>query len=119
MKIIFLSLTLLCITTISFAQNKNAKASIEVDGVCMMCKNRIEKACLKTKGVKSAVWNVETHNLSLIYDERKVNLESINSKIASVGHDTKTLKATDKAYDGLHPCCKYRDEEIREDHESK
>jgi len=107
------------ISSIGYAQNKNAKATIEVDGVCMMCKTRIEKACLKTKGVKSAVWNVETHNLSLIYDERKVNLETINSKIASVGHDTKTLKATDKAYDALHPCCKYRDEEIREDHESK
>ena len=34
----------LLITTITFSQNKNAKASIEVDGVCMMCKNRIEKA---------------------------------------------------------------------------
>ena len=32
----------------TFAQNKNAKASIEVDGVCMLCKNRIEKACFKT-----------------------------------------------------------------------
>ena len=119
MKLTKFTILLLIISSIGYAQNKNAKATIEVDGVCMMCKNRIEKACLKTKGVKSAVWNVETHNLSLIYDERKVNLETINSKIASVGHDTKTLKATDKAYDGLHPCCKYRDEEIREDHESK
>ena len=119
MKLTKFTILLLMISSIGYAQNKNAKATIEVDGVCMMCKNRIEKACLKTKGVKSAVWNVETHNLSLIYDERKVNLETINSKIASVGHDTKTLKATDKAYDGLHTCCKYRDEEIREDHESK
>ena len=38
----------------SFAQNKNARVSLDVDGVCMMCKNRIEKASLKTKGVKSA-----------------------------------------------------------------
>ena len=44
-----------------FAQNKNARASIEVDGVCLMCKDRIEKACIKTKGVKSAVWDVKTH----------------------------------------------------------
>ena len=33
-----------------YAQNKNAKASIEVDGVCLMCKTRIEKASIKTKG---------------------------------------------------------------------
>ena len=113
MKLTKFTILLLMISSICYAQNKNAKATIEVDGVCMMCKNRIEKACLKTKGVKSAVWNVETHNLSLIYDERKVNLETINLKIAEAGHDTKIIKATDEAYEGLHPCCKYRDEEIR------
>ena len=63
MKTIFLSLIMISISTLSFSQNKNAKASIEVDGVCMMCKTRIEKASLKTKGVKSAVWNVRTHEL--------------------------------------------------------
>ena len=60
-----------------FAQNKNARASIEVDGVCLMCKDRIEKACVKTKGVKSAVWNVHTHELKLIFDERKTSLDNI------------------------------------------
>ena len=56
-------------STVSFAQNKNKRESLEVDGVCMMCKSRIEKACFKTKGVKSAVWNVDTHELKLIFDE--------------------------------------------------
>ena len=56
-------------SAMTFAQNKNAKASLEVDGVCMMCKDRIEKACVKTKGVKSAIWNVKTHELKLIFDE--------------------------------------------------
>lgn len=100
----------------SFAQNKNARASMEVDGVCLMCKERIEKACIKTKGVKSAVWNVETHELKLIYDERKTNLETITQNILAVGHDTKDLKATDEAYNSVHDCCRYRDEAILEDH---
>ena len=100
----------------SFAQNKNAKATIEVDGVCLMCKERIEKASIKTKGVKSAVWNVETHKLSIIYDERKTNLETINQNIAAVGHDTKDVKATDEAYNSVHPCCLYRDDEVKKDH---
>ena len=82
MKTVFLSLTILCMTTMSFAQNKNARASFEVDGVCMMCKNRIEKASLKTKGVKSAVWNVESHELRLIFDENKTDLISIQKNIA-------------------------------------
>lgn len=100
----------------AFGQNKNAKASLEVDGVCMMCKERIEKAAIKTKGVKSAIWNVKTHELKLIYDERKTDLKTIQSKVASVGHDTKEIKATDEAYNAIHPCCKYRDEEVQKDH---
>ena len=92
MKKIILILTVL-VTTVTFSQNKNAKASMEVDGVCGMCKERIEKAAIRTKGVKSAVWNVDTHELKLIYDARKTNLDSIRKKITAVGHDTKGIKA--------------------------
>lgn len=106
------------ITTVTFAQNKNERASLEVDGVCMMCKKRIEKASLNTKGVKSAIWDIESHELKLIFDERKTNLETIEKSIAAVGHDTKTLKATDEAYGTVHACCKYRDEEVQEDHKN-
>ncbi|APY07819.1 ATPase [Winogradskyella sp. J14-2] len=107
------------LTTATFAQNKNAKASMEVDGVCGMCKERIEKAAIRTKGVKSAVWNVDTHELKLIYDERKTDLEKIAKKIASVGHDTKAIKATEEAYNSVHPCCKYRDKDVVKDHEGE
>ncbi len=107
------------LTTATFAQNKNAKASMEVDGVCMMCKERIEKAAIRTKGVKSAVWNVDTHELKLIYDERKTDLKTISKKIAEVGHDTKEIKATDEAYNSVHPCCRYRDKDVVKDHEGE
>ena len=113
-KLLIIALVLLGTTT--FAQNKNQKASMEVDGVCKMCKNRIEKACLTSKGVKSAVWNVKTHELKLIYDARKTDLKTISSTIAKVGHDTKELKATDEAYASVHPCCKYRDDEVVDGH---
>ena len=41
------------VVSISSAQKpkKNAKLKIDVDGVCIMCKKRIETAALKTKGV--------------------------------------------------------------------
>lgn len=99
-----------------FSQNKNAKATIEVDGVCNMCKERIEKAAVRAKGVKMANWSVETHELKLIYDERKTDLKKIQQSIADVGHDTKDIIATDKAYHSVHPCCFYRDEAVKDDH---
>ena len=113
-KILLLGMMLLGI--VGFTQNKNAKASLEVDGVCMMCKVRIEKAAVKTKGVKSAVWNVQTHELRLIFDERKTDLKTIQGKIVAVGHDTKEMKASDEVYNSIDACCKYRDEKVVNDH---
>ena len=109
-------IALLLTGTVSFAQNKNTKAVIEVDGVCLMCKSRIEKACLSTKGVKSANWDVNTHKLKLFFDENKTNLKTIQSKIAAVGHDTQDIKATSEAYEAIHACCKYRDLEVVDEH---
>jgi len=113
-----ITVVVVLVTTITFAQDKNAKSSIEVDGVCLMCKERIEKAAIRTKGVKSAIWNVETHELKVIYDARKTNTDSIQKSVAAVGHDTKDLKATDEAYNSVHPCCKYRDDEVKDDHKN-
>ncbi|MFP4845333.1 heavy-metal-associated domain-containing protein [Winogradskyella sp. PE311] len=118
MKKIILICTVLFSTGV-FAQNKNAKASMEVDGICGMCKQRIEKAAIRTKGVKSAVWNLDTHELKLIYDERKTDLTIISKKLASVGHDTKEVKATEEQYETVHPCCKYRDKDVVKDHDGE
>ncbi|HNU58496.1 MAG TPA: heavy-metal-associated domain-containing protein [Aquaticitalea sp.] len=109
-------LVMFLVGAFGFAQNKNAKAMVEVDGVCMMCKERIEKAAIKSKGVKSAVWDVKTHELKLIYDESKTDLKTIQQNIADVGHDTKEIKATDEAYNSVHGCCMYRDKDVKHNH---
>ena len=119
-KIVFiLSLLLIGFSAQAQKKKKNAKVTIEVDGICGMCKKRIETAALKTKGVKFALWNVKTHDLKLIIDERKTNVKTIQKNIAKVGHDSKGVKASDEAYSSVHPCCKYRDEEIVLDHEGE
>ena len=115
MKRIITLLTLL-LMTITYAQDKNARGSMEVDGVCGMCKERIEKAAIQTKGVKSAVWSKDTHELRLIYDARKTDLDVISRNIADVGHDTKLYKATDEAYQAVDDCCRYRDPQVHADH---
>ncbi len=86
---------------------KNAKYTIEVNGNCEQCQKRIQKAALSVSGVKSATWNLETHQLSLILNEEKGQLSDVKKAIAKVGHDADDVKATDKDYDNLHSCCKY------------
>ena len=119
MKKYILILLVAMVGVTATAQDKNARATLEVDGICGMCKKRIETAAIKTKGVKSAIWNVETKECKLIYDERKTNLTTISQSIANVGHDTKEIKATDEAYNSVHACCLYRDEEVQKDHGNK
>ncbi|KGL58623.1 heavy-metal-associated domain-containing protein [Polaribacter sp. Hel1_85] len=103
-------------------KKKNAKVTFEVDGICGMCKKRIETAALKTKGVKFALWDVSSHQLNLIMDERKTDVLTVQKNILKVGHDVvgldaQKIAATEEAYNSVHPCCKYRDEEIVLDHE--
>jgi cation transport ATPase len=111
-------LLVMLVSMTAFSQDKNVRATIEVDGVCNMCKERIEKACIKTKGVKSAVWNVNTHELKLIYNENLTNLATIEKNVAAVGHDTKNVVATDEAYNSVHDCCRYREESVVDDHKN-
>ena len=111
MKQFIITTFALLLVAVGFAQAKNKKMSFEVDGVCEMCKMRIEKAALGVNGVKYTVWDIPTHELSLIVDERKTNAMEIKSALAAVGHDTKELKATQEAYDKIHACCKYREDD--------
>ena len=114
-RIVFLIVVL--ISTVSFGQQKNKKMAFDVDGVCEMCKTRIEKAALNVSGVKYANWDIASHELSLIIDERKTNSMQIKSAMVQAGHDTKELKATQEAYESVHPCCRYR--ELDSDHNKK
>ncbi len=110
MKASVISMIFMFFSLFGLAQEKNKKMTFEVDGKCEMCKMRIEKAALGVPGVKFASWDIPTHQLSLVVDERKTNSMEIKTAIVKVGHDTKEIKATEEAYNKVHPCCKYRED---------
>ena len=88
-------------------KNKNAKFDTQINGNCEQCKKRIEKAAYSVSGVKSAVWDIESHNLHLIVNEEKTSLPEIKKAVAKAGHDSDDVKAAKEDYDKLHSCCKY------------
>ena len=92
-------------------KNKNAKYVTEVNGSCEQCQKRIQKAAYSVVGVKSASWDVATHQLSVIINEEKCSLADVKKAIAKVGHDTDLVKSTKEDYDNLHHCCQYEREE--------
>lgn len=105
--ILLLLLTLGISAQAQTKKNKNAKHTIEVNGNCDQCKKRIEKAAYAVSGVKSASWNIETHQLDLIVNEEKTSLSDVKKALAKAGHDTDEAKATDEDYKNLHHCCQY------------
>lgn len=87
--------------------NKNKKVTFAVGGNCEQCKTRIEKAAYKVKGVKSANWDMNSGNMTLIFDERKCTEKEVQKAIAKVGHDAGKERADDAVYKKLHHCCLY------------
>ena len=109
MKRMFLIFTAMCVITAGCAIAGTAAGTLKTEGLCDMCKTRIEKAALKVAGVTKAEWNRETKILTLEFDSAKTNLETISKAVAKAGHDTAKHKADDNVYNNLPGCCKYRE----------
>ena len=87
---------------------KSEHAIINVQGLCEMCKERIEKAAKGVGGVYSASWDQKTKQLHLNFDASRTSVDAISKAVAKAGHDTDKYKADKATYDALPGCCKYR-----------
>jgi copper chaperone CopZ len=116
MKQIILAAGLLFCLFNSTLLAQSGTSSFFVDGVCGMCKTRIETAALQVKGIKKADWDVDKHQLTVDYDTKNYDADRLQQAIAAVGHDTEKYTASDEAYESLHDCCKYRDAEVMAAH---
>ncbi|HCQ24536.1 MAG TPA: metal transporter [Flavobacteriaceae bacterium] len=87
--------------------SKNEMTEFTVNGNCEMCKKRIEAAALNIKGVKMVRWDIPTRVLNVVYNAKKLNIESIHQAVAAAGHDTPIATAPDSVYAALPLCCLY------------
>ena len=71
----------------SFSNVEAKDATIKVNGVCGMCKVKIEQAAKAVKGVKAATWNAETKELTLDYNEQLTDINTISQAVAKLGYD--------------------------------
>jgi Cu(I)/Ag(I) efflux system membrane fusion protein len=85
-----------------------AHAMLAVQGLCEMCKERIEQAAQQTPGVASASWDMETKELHIVYDPAQTTPQTVAQSAARAGHDTDSFKADDTVYNALPDCCRYR-----------
>lgn len=92
----------------SVAAQSNTKQFVEIktSAQCGTCKAAIEKAVGNVEGVKSAELDLETKVVAVKFNGEKTNTEAIKSAITAIGYDADELAADEKAYEGLHSCCK-------------
>jgi len=57
-------------------------------------------------------WGIESKQLEVSYNPDEIELIAIHKAIASVGHNTRLVKAPDDVYEKLPACCLYRTEKI-------
>lgn len=113
MKNIFRHLSVLVLFSIQLQSNaqtvtQDSTLRVWVNGVCDMCKDRIETA-FQRKGIYSAVWDIDSHILTLKIDPLKITVEKVHTWAAAAGHDTELKKASNNVYFGLPACCRYRE----------
>ncbi len=106
-KKIFFIAVMAMLSVYVFAQNKTEEVTFWVAGVCGMCEKTIENA-VDVKGVLMADYNLETHQLRIIYKPKKASVDHLHHLINEAGYDTAKSVATDEQYSRVHGCCKYR-----------
>ena len=89
--------------------DKIKKIKFQVNGVCEMCKNRIETA-RDIKGIRLADWNIKTKFCRVKFNSEVISENKIHQLIAKLGHDTSKCKETDEDYNNLYYCCHYNRE---------
>jgi len=102
-----LALFLLQFSSGTAQESKVVEATFRVSGNCSQCKARIEKA-LTIKEVKYAKWDKKSKIVTVAYLSPAVSLDSLQHRVAAVGHDTENFKASDAVYSTLPGCCLYR-----------
>jgi Cu(I)/Ag(I) efflux system membrane fusion protein len=92
----------------SGADEAGSLQDMHVEGLCEMCKDRIEKTAKKITGISSAVWDIKTKQLHLQYNPELTSPDTVAKALAKAGHDTEKYKASDEVYNALPACCKYK-----------
>ena len=105
MKKLFIGLLLL-VSGSALAQT--SEVTFWVNGVCGMCEKSIESALINSPGVKFADWDIETLQVKVVFNSKKLSEQKLHEIVAGVGHDTQKVRAKDEDYAKVNGCCKYR-----------
>lgn len=103
---------LFALSSATAQQKKTEKAIIKTTIFCDHCKEcetcggSFKSEMLRIKGVKMYELDEKNMTITVYYDTRKTDLQTIRNRIALLGYDADDTKADVAAYDKLDNCCK-------------
>ncbi len=92
----FLFICIMFFLGINFVLSQNPrrmKIVIKTSAECEFCKKNIEKHLSKVKGVRKVNCDYEKHEISLVYNSKKITLDEIKKQLIAMGYDADDQKA--------------------------
>jgi periplasmic mercuric ion binding protein len=74
--------------------------------VCETCGKNFQSNMLKIKGVRMYELDEDAMTITVYYNPKKTDLETIKTEISKLGYDADDKKADLAAYEKLDNCCK-------------
>jgi periplasmic mercuric ion binding protein len=87
------------------AKKNYEEVQIKTSAVCGMCEERIETNIAYEKGVKKVELDDATKIVTIGFDPRKTDPDSLRKAISELGYDADDVPANKEAYDKLPACC--------------
>jgi len=82
------------------------KIDIKTSAICEMCQYTLDRDLAFEKGVKEARLNLENKVMTITYNPKKTDPETLRKRITKVGYHADTLARDPQSYEGLPLCCK-------------
>ncbi len=107
-----LTIIALILSIVSFAQKepiktkKGYKIEIQTSAICEMCQYTLEQDLAFEKGVKKATLNLENKVMTVVYNPKTTDAQTIRKRITQVGYHADTLARESIPYNSLPMCCK-------------
>ncbi|MCB0693976.1 MAG: heavy-metal-associated domain-containing protein [Saprospiraceae bacterium] len=94
-------------TSASKTKKKVATEVFTVYGNCGMCERTIEGSLTGVKEIKKAGWDKDSDQMTVSFNPTVISFDQIKQRIADVGYDSDSHRATDEVYNNLPGCCQY------------
>jgi len=102
---LIITLVLLIFSSIILQAENTQEIKIKTSAQCEQCKERIEKALNKSKGILKSELDLETKEAIVLFDPEQTDAQKIREIISKTGYDADDVPANKKAYNKLPKCC--------------